>query len=621
MTDTETIKTSSSSSSNTRKGRPLQDENDNRKKRPRKQTKLLDVPATHNYAVSFMHRSTITHVVTSLRHGYVLTASTDGIVKFWKRRGTKDSFRKQDPNKTAGSAAQRKLEASTKPCLEFVKSFTAHVGPVLALCMAPNGDTAASVGRDGIIKVYDIPTFDVTGMIKTQQSDTTLRGPNAVMTNEWIAVPNSQHQVEVYSHMTLSHEPLKVLSIHASPITAMVLNSQHNCVMTTDRSGVMEIWNTNDNYEFAPTPLVDNKSKTDTDYYVLMKKKTYAVALATSGTHYAVYGHDGKVRIYHHATGKIVCRMDERVKVYQETFSQYGMDALEYGKRAAMEREMEEESNVLGDNVAVNDDDNSNDYDNNDDNDSQQNIHQRLTLAFDPSGKYLLIPTLAGIKIVDWARRKLMGVVGKADATSLRFVHFCLCTGDAKVNKQLQLARSGGSSRAVSEQGNNEDDIVSDAQIVALSYNKRRLYVFCHKDPVQESLDKEAASGGQPKKDDDENEHNEVLLRRDVWNEAPDANDRLAALDGGVGAQQESKLGREAILRTTMGDIRIKLFPDAVPRTIENFCGHARAGYYDKVIFHRIIKGFMIQTGDPQGDGTGGESIWGGEFEDEFVRE
>lgn len=57
------------------------------------------------------------------------------------------------------------------------------------------------------------------------------------------------------------------------------------------------------------------------------------------------------------------------------------------------------------------------------------------------------------------------------------------------------------------------------------------------------------------------------------------------------------------------------------PRTVENFCTHARDGYYDNVIFHRVIKGFMIQTGDPLGDGTGGESIWGGEFEDEFVRE
>ena len=56
------------------------------------------------------------------------------------------------------------------------------------------------------------------------------------------------------------------------------------------------------------------------------------------------------------------------------------------------------------------------------------------------------------------------------------------------------------------------------------------------------------------------------------------------------------------------------------PKTVENFATHATNGYYDGVIFHRVIKGFMVQTGDPLGDGTGGTSIWGHEFEDEFHR-
>lgn len=67
------------------------------------------------------------------------------------------------------------------------------------------------------------------------------------------------------------------------------------------------------------------------------------------------------------------------------------------------------------------------------------------------------------------------------------------------------------------------------------------------------------------------------------------------------------------------GDITVKLFPKAAPKAVENFVTHAKEGYYDGVIFHRVIDDFMIQGGDPEGLGTGGESIWGEAFEDEFA--
>lgn len=71
------------------------------------------------------------------------------------------------------------------------------------------------------------------------------------------------------------------------------------------------------------------------------------------------------------------------------------------------------------------------------------------------------------------------------------------------------------------------------------------------------------------------------------------------------------------ILQTTQGDIQIKLFPDVAPKTVENFLGHVNNGYYNGLIFHRVIPNFMIQGGDPTGTGRGGESIWGGKFKDE----
>lgn len=65
-------------------------------------------------------------------------------------------------------------------------------------------------------------------------------------------------------------------------------------------------------------------------------------------------------------------------------------------------------------------------------------------------------------------------------------------------------------------------------------------------------------------------------------------------------------------IKTTQGDITIKLFPEQAPLTVENFLTHAKNGYYNGTIFHRVIKDFMIQGGDPLGNGTGGESIWAG---------
>ena len=73
-----------------------------------------------------------------------------------------------------------------------------------------------------------------------------------------------------------------------------------------------------------------------------------------------------------------------------------------------------------------------------------------------------------------------------------------------------------------------------------------------------------------------------------------------------------------AVMHTNMGDIKIKLFPEEAPKTVKNFVELAKKDYYNGIIFHRVIKDFMIQGGDPTGTGMGGESIYGEKFEDEF---
>lgn len=83
----------------------------------------------------------------------------------------------------------------------------------------------------------------------------------------------------------------------------------------------------------------------------------------------------------------------------------------------------------------------------------------------------------------------------------------------------------------------------------------------------------------------------------------------------------ENEKGPKAVIKTNRGDITVQLFPELAPKTVKNFIELAKKGYYDGVIFHRVIPDFMIQGGDPTGTGMGGESIYGESFEDEFSRE
>merc|ERR1712070_616781 len=148
-----------------------------------------------------------------------------------------------------------------------------------------------------------------------------------------------------------------------------------------------------------------------------------------------------------------------------------------------------------------------------------------------------------------------------------------------------------GESVIEGEQGSTE---VSDPIIVTTAYKKQRFFLFSTREPPESTAD----------------------YGRDIFNEKPTKEDAAVA----ASIRTENPLAKQATIHTTMGDIVVKLFFQECPKTIENFTVHSKKGYYDNTIFHRVIQGFMVQCGDPQGDGTGGESIWGGDFEDEINR-
>lgn len=91
--------------------------------------------------------------------------------------------------------------------------------------------------------------------------------------------------------------------------------------------------------------------------------------------------------------------------------------------------------------------------------------------------------------------------------------------------------------------------------------------------------------------------------------------------DNSKAASVKSSGGTHAVIETEKGTIEIEFYEEESPKTVENFRLLAKKGYYDGLTFHRIVKGFMIQGGDPAGDGTGGESAWGGKFDEPINRD
>lgn len=202
--------------------------------------------------------------------------------------------------------------------------------------------------------------------------------------------------------------------------------------------------------------------------------------------------------------------------------------------------------------------------------------------VFDDSGYFLLYSTMLGIKVVNVYTNRCVKILGKDE--NVRFCGIALHQEKSREDKAavtLEVAAATNSS---------QEGPVSDPTLLCFGYKKNRFYFFTRREPSEDHID------------------------RDVFNEKPSREEIIAATqDSGP-----KILSENVVMHTTMGDIHLKLFPKECPRTVENFVTHCKNGYFNGHVFHRVIKQFMIQTGDPSGDGTGGESIWGGEFEDEF---
>ena len=543
-------------------------------------TYLGALPCAEMYERSFMHRDTITHVVRSSRRrrrrrrrrspllplaqvvtprtDFFVTASVDGHLKFWKKSGTG---------------------------VEFVKHYRSHPGPVLDCCASADGALVATIGAERTVKMYDVLSFDMMGMLRLAFAPACaawIFGRGEAVLKLAVADADSP-AIHIFDARAAggggggTAAPLATLSLHPAPVLVMRHNPVHGCVISADARGGLEVW---DVATLAPAkpPTVSFRFKADTDLYCLQKAKTVAGSLEVSadGEQFSCVSRDRRVRVFRFASGKLRSVLDESLEAAAETQRCGGpglqLDDIDYGRRMAVERELEKEWGAPGGAPLPN-------------------------ALFDESANFLLYPTALGIKVFCLATGRLARLLGRVENNE-RFLRLALFQGVPARDPLRGRHTAEAAARAMTGGGGERGGpLVPDPTLACVAFRKHRLYLFSRREPAEAE---EAGSG------------------RDVFNEKPLADEAaaLASVGGAAGG-----LPRSAIIHTTLGDMHVRLFGAECPRTVENWTTHARTGYYDKLLFHRVIKGFMLQTGDPLGDGTGGQSIWGGEFEDEIRRD
>lgn len=497
---------------------------------------LKNLPSSEAYEKSYMHRDVITHVVLAPKTDFIISASIDGNIKFWKK---------------------------TQNDIQFVKHFRSHSGQVQDVVCNFNGTLLCSISIDKTLKVFDVVNFDMINMMQLDFSPTScmwIHNSSDPIASLALTAENS-NEITILDGRG-SKEPLKILTkIHFHPVYLIRYSVNLSCAISIDTNGMLEYWYSSQKDFAFPSNLVTFESKMDTDLYEFAKAriKVHDLTISPDGQHFATISSDRKVRLFKFSAGKIIRVFDESLAHVQSLQAEKQfMPNIEFSRRLALENEIESSGNLS---------------------------LERMT--FDKSGYFILYPTIIGVKIVNWKTNRCIRVLGKGEnLRALGLILYSEIPDKPKASVTVEMEAAENPNISTNE---------VDPSVMITAYKKNRFYIFSNRNPEEIG--------------DNSNE-------RDIFNEKPSREDMLAATETSNAPGQ--KYHEFCIIHTSMGDIHCRLFAQLTPKTNENFCTHAKNGYYNGHIFHRVIKQFMIQTGDPTGTGTGGESIWGADFEDEF---
>lgn len=509
---------------------------------------LQNLPSCEAYEKSYMHRDKITHVFVT-KTQFLITASIDGHIKFWKKSGTG---------------------------IEFVKNFKSHTGPIEDISINSSGSELVSISRiDKSVKIFDVVNFDMINMLSLEFEPKCIEWINtAAEGSENLIISDSKSSnIYVFDAKQSNNNPKRILThLHSSVVCRMRYNPNYRTVISVDVDGKVKYWRTGErNYELTKQPLIKFESIEETDLIVFETNsiRLNNINFTQDGGFFVTTSSDRRIRIFRFRTGKIQREYDETLTRMQELQkTQPIMNNMDFARRMAIEREID--NNFIT---------------------SQENA------IFDESGNFVLYPTMLGVKIMNWKTDRLIRVLGREE-TNFRPLSISLFQGLIFEKMILKITADS------LESG------ISDPTLYCSVYKKNRFYCFSHR-----NFEEETTQG----------EDGELIKDRDIFNEKPTREEIMAAVELEQQMSEymkpQKRVFENATIHTTMGDIHLKLFIKQAPKACENFCVHSKNNYYNNHIFHRVIKQFMIQTGDPSGTGSGGESIWDDEFEDEFCDE
>lgn len=440
--------------------------------------------------------------------------------------------------------------------IEFAKEYRAHNGTIQSSTLSADGSMFATAGdeEDSTLKLFDVVTFDLLSMINLDKAARCICWVHRRGSSSLLAAAFG-NEIRIYDGRGERQDALYTTSlVHRSAVAAMAYNAAYDCVISADESGMVEYWRPGEQFE-KPDSVFKAKAGTSLFDFKKSKSTPCSITISHSGHQFATWSFpDRKVRVFDFASGKLYRSYDESLETITD-MQQTGKALLKL-EDVEFGRRMATERE-LGSPV----------------------VRSRVNVTFDETGHFIVYGSLLGIKVVNTMTNRVMKLYGKDEP--FRALSVGLYQGQPlkKGVTTISMAASANPLLAEAEE--------RDPMLFATGFGKVRFYMFTDEEQVSKS-------------------------DRDVQNEKP----RVAG--GKKKEVKQAKSGTAAVLHTTYGDIHIRLFPEAAPKAVENFVTHSKNGYYSNTVFHRVIRKFMIQCGDPLGDGTGGESIWGREFEDEF---